>query len=229
MSRMQILHVYRCILSVKLAREAGTVVVQVGEGADEEFAGYSHYQRELQYYYRYYRLPRIFHQAAYPVIRHFRPHQPIADYARRAAERDTPFFYGAVPTFGELMKPSLLSRDFRQDMQSSSRLSLHYFDRIENSTHDIEIDHLRRMIYYDMKNRLAELLLMRVDKMAMAVSIEARVPFLDHRIVELAFRIPTSLKIKNGIGKYILKKAAEGIIPKRNHISPQTRVKLSCS
>ena len=111
------------------------------------------------------------------------------------------------------MKPKLLSKDFWQDLRSSSRLSFHYFNRLENSAQDLEVDHLRRMIYYDMKNRLAEVLLMRVDKMAMAVSLEARVPFLDHRIVEFAFRIPASLKIKNGIGKYVLKKAAEGIIP----------------
>lgn len=47
----------------------------------------------------------------------------------------------------------------------------------------------------------------------MAVSIEARVPFLDHRLVEFAFRIPQSLKLKHGEPKYIMKKAAEGILP----------------
>jgi asparagine synthase (glutamine-hydrolysing) len=54
---------------------------------------------------------------------------------------------------------------------------------------------------------------MRVDKVSMATSIEARVPFLDHRMVEYSMQIPMRLKIKNGEPKYILKKAVEGIIP----------------
>lgn len=54
---------------------------------------------------------------------------------------------------------------------------------------------------------------MRVDKVSMATSIEARVPFLDHRMVEYTMTIPRRYKIKNGEPKYILKKAVEGIIP----------------
>ena len=69
------------------------------------------------------------------------------------------------------------------------------------------------MIYLELKHRLPELLLMRVDKMTMATSIEARVPFLDPKLVEFALHIPTKFKYKNGITKYILKKACEGILP----------------
>jgi asparagine synthase (glutamine-hydrolysing) len=54
---------------------------------------------------------------------------------------------------------------------------------------------------------------MRVDKVSMATSIEARVPFLDHRMVEYSMTIPQKFKIKNGETKYILKKAVEGIVP----------------
>ncbi len=54
---------------------------------------------------------------------------------------------------------------------------------------------------------------MRVDKMSMAVSLEARVPFLDHKFVELAMSIPEAVKTKNGVLKYILKKAVRGVIP----------------
>ena len=70
------------------------------------------------------------------------------------------------------------------------------------------------MVYLELKQRLPELLLMRVDKMTMANSLEARVPFLDHRLVEYTMSLPMSLKIKGGMPKYILKKAAEGIIPR---------------
>ena len=63
--------------------------------------------------------------------------------------------------------------------------------------------------------RLPELLLMRADKMSMATSVEARVPFLDHKLVEFALNIPDHIKYKNNETKYILKKACEGIIPKK--------------
>lgn len=197
----------------KLARESGTVVVQVGEGADEEFSGYSHYLRELKYYRNFYSLPKPLTTLAYALLRMTKRDEAVTEYARRASKRDTPFFYGAIPAFGEETKTLLLSPDFLKRNKSSSRVSLDFFRQLEAQSDGKDIDHLSRMTYYDMKNRLAELLLMRVDKMAMAVSIEARVPFLDHRIVEMAFRIPQSLKIRDGIGKYILKKAAEGILP----------------
>jgi asparagine synthase (glutamine-hydrolysing) len=54
---------------------------------------------------------------------------------------------------------------------------------------------------------------MRIDKMSMGVSLEGRVPFLDHKFVELAMSIPESIKTKNGTLKYILKKAVRGLIP----------------
>jgi len=72
---------------------------------------------------------------------------------------------------------------------------------------------LNWMTYLDLNLRLPELLLMRVDKMSMAVSLEARVPFLDHKFVELAMSIPEAVKTRNGVLKYILKKAVRGVIP----------------
>jgi asparagine synthase (glutamine-hydrolysing) len=76
-----------------------------------------------------------------------------------------------------------------------------------------EKSHLNWMTYLDLNLRLPELLLMRVDKMSMGVSLEGRVPFLDHKFVEMAMSIPQSVKIKNGNLKYILKKAVRGLIP----------------
>ena len=86
---------------------------------------------------------------------------------------------------------------------------LQHLDRRKGGT-----DYLERMVYLELKQRLPELLLMRVDKMTMANSLEARVPFVDHRLVEYTMSLPMSLKIKGGMPKYILKKAAEGIIPR---------------
>jgi asparagine synthase (glutamine-hydrolysing) len=68
---------------------------------------------------------------------------------------------------------------------------------------------LQKIPYMEMKLRLPEHLLMRVDKLTMAHSIEARVPFLDHDVVEFASRLPWSYKIQDGVGKSLLKKAAK--------------------
>jgi asparagine synthase (glutamine-hydrolysing) len=103
-------------------------------------------------------------------------------------------------------------------LMPESYLTLDTFNVIEsfngeltrtNPQHDI----LQRMVYNEFKLRLPELLLMRVDKIGMSVSIEARVPFLDHHLVEYALDIPMEQKIKGRTAKHILKKAVEGIIP----------------
>ena len=69
------------------------------------------------------------------------------------------------------------------------------------------------MSYIELKHRLPELLLTRTDKMTMAASVEARVPFMDHKLVEFMMQVPMKFKYRQGQTKYILKKAAEGIVP----------------
>jgi asparagine synthase (glutamine-hydrolysing) len=68
-----------------------------------------------------------------------------------------------------------------------------------------------RLLYADQKTYLVELL-MKQDRMSMACSIESRVPFLDHPFVEFAASVPENLKIRHGVGKYIVKKAAADLI-----------------
>ena len=69
------------------------------------------------------------------------------------------------------------------------------------------------MGYADLNHRLPELLLMRVDKMSMANSVECRVPFLDHKFVECAMSISQKKKTENGVNKIVLKKAIKGLVP----------------
>ena len=198
----------------KLCRTSGTIVAQVGEGSDEEFSGYTQYLREL-WFQKYYDslLPESLKALFYQVLRRVQPLSLLSDYARRSLYQEPTFYSGAV-SFTEEQKAELCTTPFLHDSHSSARISKAYFKRFESlSTPSESADVLRKMIYAEFKNRLPELLLMRVDKMSMAVSIEARVPFLDHRLVEFAIQIPESLKLKHGIPKYILKKAAEGIIP----------------
>jgi asparagine synthase (glutamine-hydrolysing) len=81
----------------------------------------------------------------------------------------------------------------------------------ERSPH---LDYLSWMSYLDLRLRLPELLLMRVDKMTMATAVEARVPYLDHEFVGLAMSIPQRIKLGGGYHpKHLLKTAVRGLIP----------------
>src|SRR5205085_6857799 len=106
-----------------------------------------------------------------------------------------------------LMPESYLALDTFNVIQSFNR-------ELSRTNPDHEI--LQRMIYNEFKLRLPELLLMRVDKIGMSVSIEARVPFLDHKLVEFSLDIPMEDKVHGHTAKYLLKKAVEGLIPHEN-------------
>jgi len=72
---------------------------------------------------------------------------------------------------------------------------------------------LSRLLYADQKTYLVELL-MKQDQMSMASSIESRVPFLDHPFVEFSASVPDDMKIRGGVGKYILKQAVKDLLPR---------------
>jgi asparagine synthase (glutamine-hydrolysing) len=76
-----------------------------------------------------------------------------------------------------------------------------------------ETDAIARLLYLDSKTYLPGDILTKVDRMTMANSLEARVPLLDHELIELVAGMPSSLKMKGTETKYILKKAMEGIVP----------------
>ena len=65
----------------------------------------------------------------------------------------------------------------------------------------------------DVRTYLVDDILTKVDKMSMAVSLEARVPLLDHKLLEFAATVPSSLKLKNGRGKYLLRRLLERRVP----------------
>ena len=197
----------------KLARENGTIVVQVGEGSDEEFAGYPWMLRELrltkinQYLFK--NFPSVLNKALYSITNKlWSPEGKLLelDYIRRIKDNQEIYWGGAVNFTIEHKKKLLI-----KNLNNSYELVKRVYEKYKSKS-NVD-DPLRQMIYLEFKNRLPELLLMRVDKMAMATSVEARVPFLDYRLVEYSFKIDSKIKIKNYITKYILKKSVEGIIP----------------
>lgn len=204
----------------KLARDSGTIVVQVGEGADEIFSGYENYVRHLRIYENFWqfaeRVPQTMRRAASAVMRPALEatggKRAAIELIRRLGENE-PLFWGGVVIYDESFKHRVLSTEMRQRFNGRSSLEAvsQHLDHIERERPNS--DFLSRMTYLELKLRLPELLLMRVDKITMATSVEARVPFLDHHLVEYAMGLPRSLKVEGTSGKHILKRSLEEILP----------------
>jgi asparagine synthase (glutamine-hydrolysing) len=200
----------------KLARDSGTVVVQVGEGSDELFHGYEGYITHARFRRRYWppfqRVPRplrkALSKAALAIALRSGRFLGHAQAIEEASEGRLPFWGGAIAYQGALKDLVLSNGRAHPD---SYAIVERFLQDAERERPDADL--LQKMTYLELKNRLAELLLMRVDKMTMANSVEARVPFLDHELVEFALALPAEMKVRNGEGKYLLKKAVEGILP----------------
>jgi asparagine synthase (glutamine-hydrolysing) len=199
----------------KLAREHGVIVCQLGEGSDELFWGYPVWKRQLILQYRSgcfpWALPKRLVASLLGLSSQLRNNMHL-EWLRRAG-MNQPIFWGGAEAFPELEKRALLHPRLRRRFSGFSSYEALQPIRACFEQKAWEKSCLHWMSYLDLNLRLPELLLMRVDKMSMAVSLEARVPFLDHKFVELAMSIPQAVKIKHGILKYLLKKAVRGLLP----------------
>ena len=204
----------------KLARETGTIVVQVGEGADEIFAGYDWFRKYVRINELFWRqaekvpvaMRRSVAAMARPLMEASFNKRTAIELTRRLGAGE-PLFWGGAIVFDEEFKRRVMSADLNGELNglSSYQAVKKHLDRVASATPDC--DFASRMSYLELKLRLPELLLMRVDKMTMATSVEARVPFLDHQLVEYAMSLPLELKIKGASGKHILKRALEKVLP----------------
>lgn len=195
----------------KLARDNGTIVVQVGEGSDEEFLGYPWMIRDMRFRSRYWKewIPKPLRKLGTLAASPFISHPLMREYMRRYSSGEE-FFWGGAMAFTETHKKQLFANYSASDHSSYSFAKKWH----EEFSARYDDEYMRRMMYLEFRQRLPQMLLMRVDKVSMATSIEARVPFLDHRIVEYAFRMPAKIKLGAAMTpKHILKKAAEGILP----------------
>ena len=116
-----------------------------------------------------------------------------SELVRRLGSNESLFWGGAI-VFDETMKSSVLTREARANYNGTSTYEVvrRYQETFDSASP--EADAAARMTYLELKLRLPELLLMRVDKITMATSVEARVPFLDHHLIEYAMNLPRALK-----------------------------------
>jgi asparagine synthase (glutamine-hydrolysing) len=131
----------------------------------------------------------------------------------RRASLGVPLFWGGVDAFSQRAKLDILSPRLRLRFknQSSWNAIRPFHERFMEKAW--EKTPAKWMTYIDLNMRLPELLLMRLDKMGMGASLETRVPFLDHKFVQLAMSIPEQVITRGGVSKHILKKAVRNIIP----------------
>lgn len=218
----------------KLAHDHGVNVVQVGEGADELFFGYSTYAQYKNLYDRLWRpsqkvVPGFLKRSITSIANSFFDKQ--SNYAALminwAKNRD--LFWGGALAFNEQQKRALVHEDIfkasapqedqvvgqilkgaQQDFDSHAIVAFHG-KTLKAALPDA--DFAAKMMYLELKQRLPELLLMRADKMAMATSVEAREPYLDYKLVEFMLHVPATLKFKDGVSKYLLKTIALDYLP----------------
>ncbi len=202
----------------KLTRDAGVIVIQIGEGSDELFTGYDTYVKAVRLYESWWhwleKTPGFARHGAWSAAK-LLAHPKFdfyKEYFRRLKDHQEPYWGNAI-AFSDFQKQKLLTPSYQERIRHAS--SYPYIERFYKELEGIDnkADFLKQLTYLEVKQRLPELLLARADRMTMAHSLEGRVPFLDTRLVELAFQIPADIKLKDNEPKYILKKAVEDIIP----------------
>jgi asparagine synthase (glutamine-hydrolysing) len=198
-------------LVAEFARREVTVILS-GVGGDELFGGYrrylgAHYMRYLD------AMPGPLRRAAVALADHLPSdrHSPLLNLSRYAmnflSSADLPFaerYRAYVGVFPPDQARGLLTAP-----------PLQRFDALETAFASTDCsDPLNRMLAVDALTQLPDDLLMLTDRMTMATSLECRVPLLDHELVEMAARIPSSIKIARGELKHLMKRALDGIVPR---------------
>ena len=194
----------------KLARETVTVILS-GVGGDELFGGYrrylniqiNKYMRIIPVWLRRHVIQRSLNMV--PVDRN----NTVLNYVRLARAYFNTTSLMPQQQYG--VYTSVFDDDFRNELTLENKdipdFHEKYFMECDSS------DLLDKIMYFDLKTSLPEQLLMLTDKMSMATSLEARVPFLDHNMVEFAAKIPSKLKINGFKLRYIQKKVFEERLP----------------
>lgn len=205
----------------RFAREHVKVVL-TGDGGDELFGGYRRYVAD-QFAPIYQRLPGFLTNNTLPALFE---HLPRLRRTKRIIKtlpiREPSLRYaGWLIVFTKEMQAHLLTPEIFNGLADYDPCWVypHYYSVANgNGT----LNHLNRLMYVDLKTWLVDDYMEKIDKATMACSLEARLPLLDHRLVELAFQIPSSYKIKGWNTKHIFKKAVASLLPpevlrKRKH------------
>jgi asparagine synthase (glutamine-hydrolysing) len=198
-----------------LARERVTVALS-GDGGDELFAGYRRYrwhrrEERIRDF-----LPAALRRGVFGTLGRI---YPKLDWAPRVLRARATFgelagdsldgCFRNVSMLGDEVRSRLFSRRFKTELQGyrAREVLARHFAAAPTA------DKLSRAQYVDLKTYLPGDILTKVDRASMANSLEVRAPFLDHRFVEWSATLPPALKLRGGVGKYVLKRALEPMLP----------------
>jgi len=196
------------------ARKHVTVALS-GDGGDELFGGYETYLAEdkaRQYTY----IPTFFRtKLIEPFVRSLKPRpakKGLVNKAKRfleGLEQPADLSHARWRIFaGEAIRHELLTDNALEELDTPA--ASHILELFRRAG---DRQPLNRCLYVDLKSYLSDNCLVKVDRMSMAVSLEARVPYLDKELVELAFCVPDTLKVANGKTKVLLKRVAARHLP----------------
>ena len=188
-----------------LSRESKAVatVMLAGEGADEILAGYGTNVRTYWLAQARARIPRPIRA----VLPRLAAGGRLRAIASRIALDETAMIAGTFRLAGH----EAMARACRLDLPAAAEDDRQLVEDVGLSARKGSF--LDRLLYFQLKTYLIALLL-KQDKMSMAASIETRVPYLDHHLVELAFSLPDNCKVRRRQGKYLLKRASRELLPR---------------
>ncbi len=194
----------------KMARDHVTVVLS-GDGGDELFAGYDRYVIH-QARNTYNRIPEFARRQGLRRVSTALPHSSFGkNFLYNISLDPIDRYIDSISTFNLPRKRRLYSSDMLASLNGSRSAGEMLFAGFAETPQGS--DPLARLLYLDSKTYLPGDILTKVDRMTMANSLEARVPLLDHEVIELAAGMASHLKLKGGQTKYILKKAMAKLVP----------------
>ncbi len=208
----------------ELARSHVTVSLS-GDGGDEVFGGYDRYHLGSSMWDRVESVPKRFRGAAAKTLTALSPAMWEALYrnlswllpARYRNRNPGDRFHGLAKILGSAA-PETLYLELVSHWKDPAALVLGASEPptliSDPSGHVALPDFIRRMMYLDTVTYLPDDILVKVDRASMGVSLEVRVPYLDHRVVEFAWQLPLSMKARNGEGKLLLRQLLHRYVPK---------------
>ena len=189
----------------RITRPHVTVVLN-GDGGDESFAGYDRYR--LSRYQDYFRLPLSFRLGLQTIARPLSRFSGRGQRLLQARVRDAvDAYFATLVHLDPTRKSWLYQDDFFSKLSKERPPPLKH---LRSTRHAALLD---SMLDADVHNYLPDDLLVKMDVATMAHSLEARSPFLDHKVMEFMARVPAGLKLKGGESKHLLKAALRGVLP----------------